>query len=241
MTEGGPINEIDADTDDDEKYREKLPGVQKGDLSKRRTKPMILTKGVMFSPTNRSWAATTTEGLLIYSLDETLIFDPFELDIEVTPQSTLETLQKGQFLKALVMSFRLNEKPIIEKVFESIPPSEILLVVEGFPFTYVQKLLSFIANHIEKSPHLEYHLLWLAHLFNIQGKHLKDRSNNFMSLFRNLQKNISRQHQDIAKVSDENMYSLDYITAIAKVTKKPESMEVENPFSSGVKRKVLME
>lgn len=62
------------------------------------------TKGVLFSPTNRSWAAVTTEGLIVYSLDDQLIFDPFELDVDITTQSVMETLKSKQYLKALVVS-----------------------------------------------------------------------------------------------------------------------------------------
>jgi periodic tryptophan protein 2 len=58
----------------------------------------------MFSPTGRSWSAVTTDGLLVYSLDDNLIFDPFELDIEITPDTIHETLENKQYLKALVVS-----------------------------------------------------------------------------------------------------------------------------------------
>ena len=33
----------------------------------------------------REWAAVTTEGLLVYSLDNINIFDPFDLEISITP------------------------------------------------------------------------------------------------------------------------------------------------------------
>jgi hypothetical protein len=37
------------------------------------------------------------------------------------------------------MSFQLNEQELIEKVFEAIPVSEVHLVAQGFPFTYVSR------------------------------------------------------------------------------------------------------
>ena len=48
----------------------RLPGVQKGDMANRNTKPEIRVSAVRFSPTAQSWAATTTEGLLMFSLDK---------------------------------------------------------------------------------------------------------------------------------------------------------------------------
>ena len=50
-----------------------------------------------------SWAATTTEGLMIYSLDENILFDPFELTEEITPISVEKAKNDKEYLKALVV------------------------------------------------------------------------------------------------------------------------------------------
>lgn len=47
-----------------------LPGTEKGDMTNRNHKPEIRVFAVTFSPTAQSWAAATTEGLLIYALDK---------------------------------------------------------------------------------------------------------------------------------------------------------------------------
>jgi periodic tryptophan protein 2 len=65
----------------------------------RRQNMAILSKAVQFSPTGRSWAAATTEGLLIYSLDETLMFDPFDLDEDITPATIQRVLGRHEFAK----------------------------------------------------------------------------------------------------------------------------------------------
>lgn len=57
----------------------RLPGVQKGDMESRNYKPEIRVFSVRFSPTAQSWAAATTEGLLIYALDKGLNFHYFAL------------------------------------------------------------------------------------------------------------------------------------------------------------------
>jgi len=92
-----------------------LPGASRGagDMSIRRFRQEAHTKCVRFSPTGRAWAAASTGGLLVYSLDETVTFDPFELSIDLTPQAVLQVLAEQAYLKALVMAFRLNEKPLI--------------------------------------------------------------------------------------------------------------------------------
>ena len=44
------------------------------------------TNYVCFFP-GREWAAVSTEGLLIYSLDANMTFDPFELELDITPDN----------------------------------------------------------------------------------------------------------------------------------------------------------
>lgn len=83
-----------------------------------------LLLNIVTSLLGRSWAATTTEGLLLYSLDSGLIFDPFELDIDVTPSNIHKTLSQKEYTMAIVMAFKLNEKKLIQEVIEAVPSSE---------------------------------------------------------------------------------------------------------------------
>ncbi|KAG1736147.1 WD40-repeat-containing domain protein [Suillus paluster] len=140
-----------------------LPGASRGagDMSVRKHRQEARTKCVRFSPTGRAWAAASTEGLLIYSLDDTVMFDPFDLTLDLTPQAVLNILAEGEYLKALVLAFRLNEKPIIQQVYERIPHSDIRLVARQMPDVYVPALLRFTSEHLEKSPHLEFDLIWV--------------------------------------------------------------------------------
>ena len=78
----------------------------------------------MNSCTGRAWAATTTEGLLIYSLDSNLVFDPFDLEMDITPANVKSTLAKGEYSTALMLSFRLNEKGLIQEVLENTPVTD---------------------------------------------------------------------------------------------------------------------
>ncbi|KAF9159335.1 hypothetical protein DFQ26_006631 [Actinomortierella ambigua] len=200
MTEAGAMDLIDDDdfSDLEDRRDDALPGTK--DLSKRNVRPEIRTKAVRFSPTGRSWAAASTEGLLIYSLDDSLLFDPFDLEIDITPETILETLDEKDFLKALVMAFRLNERPLIQQVYEAIPPSDVPLVARQLPTKYLERLLKFIASYMEDSPHLEFHLIWCTNLLISHGKYLKDHSGEFLTVFRGLQKGVGKLHEDLAKV-----------------------------------------
>lgn len=75
-------------------------------------------------PAGRCWAATSTEGLLIYSLDAQLLFDPFELDTSVTPARVRAALRQRDFTRAVLMAFRLNESALLQEALESVPWDE---------------------------------------------------------------------------------------------------------------------
>lgn len=62
-----------------------VPGASTAGGGKLR--PSARTRCVALSPTNRCWAAATSEGLLLYSLDEALLFDPTDLTEDLTPAS----------------------------------------------------------------------------------------------------------------------------------------------------------
>lgn len=75
-------------------------------------------------PPGRAWAAASTEGLLIYSLDEGVVFDPYDLSEDVTPEGVAKALEEGNFSAALMMSFRLNEKNLLINSLEATPISD---------------------------------------------------------------------------------------------------------------------
>jgi periodic tryptophan protein 2 len=160
----------------------------------------VMSKAVIFSPTGRSWAAATTEGLLVYSLDENLTFDPIELDEEITPFNITRTLKRSQYTKALLLSLHLNEEELIRKCLEGVPVESIVLVAQSLKESYIKRLMELLAKRIDTSPHLEFYLLWSLALLNIHGFKIQQNSNEFMSTLRALQKSITRHLSDLAKL-----------------------------------------
>jgi len=180
-------------------------------MSVRRYRQEARTKCVRFSPTGRAWAAASTEGLLIYSLDDTVIFDPFDLTIDLTPQAVLNILAEGEYLKALVLAFRLNEKPIIQQVYERIPRSDIRLVARQMPNIYIPALLRFTSEHLEKSPHLEFDLIWVQAVITAHGRFLRDHSGEYAPILRAAQKALGDVEGSISRLCDENTSTLQYL------------------------------
>ncbi len=61
---------------------------------------------------------------MIYSLDSTIAFNPYDLDMETTIEQALEYLNNHQLGKALVCSLRLNEDELVQRVLETVLPSD---------------------------------------------------------------------------------------------------------------------
>lgn len=98
-----------------------------------------------FSPSSgRAWAAASTEGLLIYSLDEGVVFDPYDLSEEVTPEGVAKALEEGNFSAALMMSFRLNEKNLLINSLEATPTSDSKLVSKQIAYYLYLNINSYI-------------------------------------------------------------------------------------------------
>lgn len=77
-----------------------------------------------FCPSGRAWAAVTTEGLLIYSLDSGITFDPYDLSVDINPDSIEVALNNAHYSDALMMSFKLNEKELISRSLEAVPTTD---------------------------------------------------------------------------------------------------------------------
>lgn len=193
-----------------------LPGVKKGDLSSRSFKPEVRVSAVSFSPTGRAWAAATTEGVLVYSLDNTLVFDPFELEQGVTPATIRAAAREKDYVRAVVAAFRLNEDELTTEVIEGIPVGEIDLVCRSLPQVYVEKLLNFVGAKLESTTHVHFYVTWVVTLLKGHGEVLKERSRNIMATLRTVTKNVGLRHTELSKVCDHNKYLLRYIETLRK-------------------------
>ena len=227
MTEAGPralIDETGEASDLEDRIDRTLPGAKRGDPGQRTTRPEVRVTSVNFSPTGRAFCAASTEGLLIYSLDTEFLFDPFDLDISITPSTIIETLsaakqtsasgsvdENNSFLKALIMAFRLNESKLIRIVYEGVPPADIPHVVRSLPAVYLPRFLRFVATAAEETPHLEFNLLWIQSLLSSHGRYLKDNAGTFSTELRAVQRAIDDIQTNLKKITERNSYQLKYL------------------------------
>ena len=194
-----------------------LPGVKRGDFSNRSVNPQIAVFSVEFSPTMRSFVASTTEGVVMYSIDIGNNFDPYQLSEDVTESSVKLAIANEEYSDAIMQSLKLNEKELVREAFESVPANSVSLVSTTFPIPYVEKCLKYLVVFLEDSKHIEFYLNWIHVLLQNHGVMLKDTNHSSLdSILRSLQRNLTKHLDDIGNLCEYNKHMLAYITSKVK-------------------------
>ncbi|KAM1359863.1 hypothetical protein FF2_046113 [Malus domestica] len=162
-------------------------------------------------PTGRSFSAATTEGVLVYSIDDSFIFDPTDLDIDVTPEAVDAALNEDKLSKALILSLRLHEDSLIKKCIFKVSPIDIPAVVSSIPYRYLQRLIEAFADLLESRQHLEFILRWCQELCKVHGNSIQQNSRKLLPALKSLQTAITRTHQDLKETCSSNEYMLQYL------------------------------
>lgn len=227
LANGMPRDLLDTDgeaSDLEDRIDRSLPGAKRGnkDAASRSARPEVRVTSVKFAPTGRSFCAASTEGLLIYSLDGGASrmeeFDPFDLDIDVTPQNVrlLLAQKEPEYLKILIMAFRLNDTKLIRRSYESVPYTQIPLLVRQLPRVYLRRLLRFIGEEMAEgqSPHLEFHLRWTGEALSVHGAHLKDRQGEYAAELRGVLRGVDGVAKTVKNLSERNGFEIDYLVGM---------------------------
>ena len=78
--------------------------------------------------------------------------------------------------------------------------STVQLIVQNLPEVYLEKLLTFLADCLDNSPHLQFYLHWCTQLLTIHGDNLKENFSSIMTAVRDLQKSILQKQADIGRM-----------------------------------------
>ena len=179
--------------------------------SERITKLAIRASCVRFAPDGRSWAVASTEGLLVYAIDDALQFDPTGLELETTPAAVVEAAQSGDFGRALPMALCLNEPGLLRGCWQLVPPEHIPIVAQQVPAPYLERLLRFLGGELERSTHVHAVMLWVQQLLLAHGQQLRDRPVAFEAPLRALHKGTRLRYEELGHMCNRNLFSLDFL------------------------------
>ena len=205
----------------------KLAGTKTVDMSRRTLRLEVRVAALQFSPTGRSFCAVSTEGLLVYSLDRHLVFDPVELQLDITPARIRQELGKQNFLAALLMALKLNERALIRAALEAVPHEAVMLVARQVSTKHLSALLQFVGEEAEGSRHLQFYLIWTRAILLNHGTFLKTESKDHLPILNLLIKNLTRKSEDLGKVCDHNKYTINYLKTLSKTKQRKAEAEEE--------------
>eukprot|EP00775_Hariotina_reticulata_P006700 gene6700-6923_t len=126
ITDAGPVQLIDHDDADSDE--ELLPvgrdPAAAADVpgTNTRKRPVARTRALALSPTGATWAAATTEGLVIYALDMGLVFDPTDLTESLTPAAFHQAVAGRAYVRALLIALRLGDAMLLKHGLLTVPP-----------------------------------------------------------------------------------------------------------------------
>ncbi len=170
-------------------------------------------KGVAFCPTGRSWSVLSTEGLLIYARNDSVLFDPFDLTPDLSPALIEEVLKEGKYLQALVYALRLNLPTVIKHVWMQVPLLTVDLLIRQLPHKYLIPLLRALADLANPdsfaSTPLQRLFTWINCLMSHHTLALKSQRSAALSYLRIIQKASRTQYADLSMLVRGNIYELE--------------------------------
>jgi hypothetical protein len=142
-----------------------------------------------------------------------MMFAPTDIDITITPESIAKALARSELSLAVNMSLHLGVKSVIKSSIESIDVDSVELVVMSLDLRVMKPLLNFLAEEISLSQHLEYYLCWCWSILRFHGQYLQRESMRIAEALRALIKAISLHEKEIMKMSDENQFTLEFLSS----------------------------
>jgi periodic tryptophan protein 2 len=187
-----------------------IPGAKRQDTGERKSRQEVRTLRVAFSPGGNEFCAVTTEGMLIYRLDEDLAFDPIALTEDVTPNAVNNCVSRGMYGQALIMALLLNETPLIAMVVDGTPNASIALVCRSVTQNHFVRFLHFLADKIADTPHIEFYLNWLQAFAKAHGKRIEKGGSKFVHAIRAVTKSVKTRENELKHCLADNVYTLEW-------------------------------
>ncbi len=60
--------------------------------------------------------------------------------MHVTPANVAAAMSEGEHMQALLLALRLNERPLLQRVYESVPVERIAVMAANLPRAYVSNM-----------------------------------------------------------------------------------------------------
>jgi periodic tryptophan protein 2 len=78
--------------------------------------------------------------------------------VHVTPANVVDAMSQGEHMQALLLALRLNEKPLLRRVYESVPVERIAVMAANLPRVYVSNMYAACLLLIHRLPCVATHM-----------------------------------------------------------------------------------
>ena len=120
---------------------------------------------------------------------------------------------QADYVKALSMAVRLNERELLAAVCKGIPIASVELVGRELPRTYLERVLHVVAAQLQHEAHLEYHVRWVTALLGPHATYVRMHRSAFAPTLRALHKALQEQRDGLLRLADSNRFALAYLAA----------------------------
>ena len=177
---------------------------------------VLRCRSLALSPSGHTWAAATTEGILLYSLASAARFDPTDLAEDVSVPTAHRLLGSGQPLQALLVATRLNDPALTAHCLFSVPGDQVAAVAAQLPGAAVVPVLRVVADAVAGSPHVAFALRWARALLERHGDVLRAAPRTeVMPALRALQHGMRGSVDRLAPSVEQCLYKLSYLGVLA--------------------------
>lgn len=73
-------------------------------------------------------------------------------------------------------------------------------LVSYLPKLYIEKLLTYVVDQLDDTPHLDFYVIWIQYILTSHGIDIKNRSKSNISTLRTMQKSLSRRLEQLDKM-----------------------------------------
>jgi periodic tryptophan protein 2 len=232
--DAGPLDALEDGDSEEEDAPGAAPPPPGGALpgTRARAPAAARSRAVALAPTGRAWAAASSEGVLMYSLDDSLVFDPTDLAEDVTPAAVLRALAAGAHLRGLLLALRLGDAPLVRHALLATPPAGVGGAAAALPPALAPRVLGALGEALGASPHAEHLLRWAREVCGRHGGALAaaggagGAAGAARPALRALAKALARLQEDLQQTAEANLYELRYLVAAGRGGAAAEAADV---------------
>ena len=127
--------------------------------------------------------------------------------LEVTKPRIIESLIREEYTTAIIAALQLGEEDVIKDVIIRIPLLQVSGVVEQIGGFELISLVKVLGLEIGRSIELGLLMLWVKEICKNHSTKLRGRT-EIRAMFRNL----AKKYQEVAWITQENTYILQYLS-----------------------------